>query len=85
LVGRYLAMSSTSWQIGWIVGPAGGGFVLQHDPLVLWPVAAGINLLCSGWALAIERRLPPELRRSPQAGKPGVASTLPSDVIVSAS
>ena len=26
LVGRYLALSSLSWQVGWIVGPAAGGF-----------------------------------------------------------
>lgn len=70
LVGRYLAMSSTSWQVGWIVGPAGGGFVLQHDPLLLWPVAAGINLVCSGWALALERRLPREVRISPLSVAP---------------
>ena len=41
LVGRYLAASSISWQIGWIVGPAAGGFLLQHRPLLLWPIAAG--------------------------------------------
>ena len=28
LVGRYLALSSLSWQVGWIVGPAAGGFLL---------------------------------------------------------
>ena len=41
LVGRYLAAASISWQIGWIVGPAAGGFLLQHRPLLLWPIAAG--------------------------------------------
>ena len=28
LVGRYLALSSLSWQVGWIIGPAAGGFML---------------------------------------------------------
>jgi hypothetical protein len=65
LVGRYLALASLSWQAGWIVGPAAGGFVLQHAPLLLWPVAAGINLLCAGWALALERHLPERVRTTP--------------------
>jgi MFS family permease len=65
LLGRYVALASLSWQVGWIVGPAGGGFVLQHAPLVLWPVAAGLNLACSAWALSLERRLPAAVRLSP--------------------
>src|SRR5262249_53783680 len=58
VVGRYLALSSQSWQIGWIVGPALGGFLLQHRPYALWPVAAAANLIGSAWALGLERRLP---------------------------
>ena len=67
LVGRYLAASSISWQIGWIVGPAVGGFFLQHRPLLLWPVAAAVNLACAGAALALERRLPEGVRKTPTA------------------
>jgi MFS family permease len=66
LVGRYLALASLSWQAGWIVGPAAGGFFLQHAPLALWPAAAGVNLLCAGWALALERRLPEGVRTTPR-------------------
>ena len=76
LVGRYLALASLSWQAGWIVGPAGGGFVLQHAPLALWPAAAGVNLLCSGWALSLERRLPEDVRRTPR-GEPAVPEPFP--------
>jgi MFS family permease len=65
LVGRYLAASSISWQIGWIVGPAAGGLFLQHRPLLLWPIAAGVNLACAGAALALEPRLPERVRRTP--------------------
>ena len=67
LVGRYLALASLSWQAGWIVGPAIGGTFLQHAPLLLWPAAAAVNLLCAGWALALERRLPERVRVTPFA------------------
>jgi MFS family permease len=70
LVGRYLALSSLSWQVGWIIGPAAGGFMLQHAPLALWPAAAGVNLACAGAALALEKRLPENVRRTPHDGEP---------------
>jgi len=73
LVGRYLAASSISWQIGWIVGPAAGGFILQHRPLLLWPIAAGVNIACAAGALALEPRLPEQVRRTPR----GEAQALP--------
>jgi MFS family permease len=66
LVGRYLAASSISWQIGWIIGPAAGGFLLQHRPLLLWPLAAAANLACAAGALALEPRLPERVRRTPR-------------------
>src|SRR5205085_10150957 len=66
LVGRYLAASSISWQIGWIIGPAAGGFLLQHRPLLLWPIAAGVNVMCAAAALALERRLPERVRGTPR-------------------
>ena len=75
LVGRYLAASSISWQIGWIVGPAAGGLFLQHRPLLLWPIAAGANLACAAAALALERRLPASVQRTPRAE---AAPVLPS-------
>jgi MFS family permease len=79
VVGRYLAFSSQSWQIGWIIGPAGGGFILQHAPYALWPIAAGLQLVAGGWALGLERFLPAKVRRTPHvepspglvAGPPG--------------
>jgi MFS family permease len=66
LVGRYTAAASISWQIGWIVGPAAGGFLLQHRPLLLWPTAAAVNLACAGASLALEPRLPARVRRTPR-------------------
>src|SRR5437764_277198 len=65
LVGRYVAAASISWQIGWIIGPAAGGFLLQRRPLLLWPIAAGVNLACSAGALAAPPRRPEPGRRTP--------------------
>jgi MFS family permease len=65
LVGRYVAAASISWQIGWIIGPAAGGFLLQHRPLLLWPIAAGVNIACALGALALEPRLPESVRLTP--------------------
>jgi MFS family permease len=77
LVGRYLALSSLSWQVGWILGPAAGGFMLGHAPLALWPAAAAVNLVCAGAALGLERRIPERVRITPHAEMPAVA--IPAD------
>jgi MFS family permease len=79
LLGRYMAFSSSSWQIGWLIGPAAGGFVLQHHPLALWPGVAAICLLASGYALALEGRIPEPLRRTPHVDSvAGVPGTMPN-------
>ena len=67
LLGRYMAMSSSSWQVGFIIGPAVGGFVLQAQPYALWPLAAALCLVGGAWAIALERRLPKTVRRTPVA------------------
>jgi MFS family permease len=67
LVGRYMALGSQSWQVGWIIGPAIGGFVLQHAPNALWPAAAALNLAAAGLALSLERHLPRAVIRAPAA------------------
>lgn len=73
LVGRYMAFGSQSWQVGWIIGPAVGGFVLQHAPNLLWPGVAAVNLLAAGAALGLERSLPRGVRRAPSA-QPALAA-----------
>jgi predicted MFS family arabinose efflux permease len=65
LRGRYMAVSTISWDIGFVVGPAIGGFVLQAEPLALWPLAGVVCLLAGAGALALERDLPRELRLTP--------------------
>jgi MFS family permease len=79
LLGRYMALSSFSWQLGFFVGPAIGGFVLQHEPLALWPAAAVICLLASVYALALERRIPARLLLTPHVDSgAGVPGTMPN-------
>ena len=70
LVGRYMALGSQSWQVGWIIGPALGGFALQHAPNLLWPACAAINLVAAGAALALERHLPRAVVRAPKTPEP---------------
>lgn len=65
LRGRYMAVSTTSWDIGFIVGPAVGGIVLQYQPYALWPLASGLCLLAGVGALRLERLLPRPLRLTP--------------------
>ncbi len=65
LRGRYMALSSMSWEIGFVIGPAVGGLVLATEPLALWPLAAAALGLAVFGVLGSERRLPPALRRTP--------------------
>jgi MFS family permease len=65
LRGRYMALSTISWDIGFIIGPAAGGFVLGAAPLALWPLAAAVCLLAGACAVALERGLPEAVRLTP--------------------
>src|SRR5688500_5870255 len=65
LRGRYMAVSTNSWDLGFLLGPAVGGFVLAGAPLALWPLAALACLGAAALALALERGLPRELRLTP--------------------
>lgn len=78
LIGRYMALSSQSWQVGWIVGPAVGGFVLQHEPYALWPIAAAANLVGAALALRLERGLPREVLRTPADAAGGELAAEPA-------
>jgi MFS family permease len=70
LRGRYMALSTSSWSIGWIAGPALGAYVLQLEPLALWPAAAALCLLAGAGGLLLERRLPAAVRSTPGADFP---------------
>ena len=67
LLGRYMALSALSWQLGFTLGPAIGGFVLAATPHGTWLAAAAICVVNGALALAAERRLPARARRTPLA------------------
>jgi MFS family permease len=66
LMGRYMALSALSWQVGFTLGPAVGGFALGLSPTGLWLAAAVLLLVGSVWALALEAALPEAARRTPR-------------------
>jgi MFS family permease len=68
LRGRYFALGSMSWSAGSILGPAVGGPLLGWHPLAVWPLAAAISALAAVGCIALERRLPEAVRRTPTSG-----------------
>jgi MFS family permease len=66
LRGRYFALGSMSWSAGSILGPAVGGPLLGWHPLAVWPIAAGVCVFSAFGCLALERRLPEGIRRTPK-------------------
>ncbi len=76
LEGRYWALSSGSWELGYVIGPAIGGLVLAAAPFALWPLAAGVCVAAAVAALAYERRIPRELRLTPAQND--LAGSVPS-------
>jgi MFS family permease len=69
LLGRYMAISALSWQVGFMVGPAVGGALLAASPTGLWIVMASVLFLGGLSALALERWLPEGLRRVPRGAR----------------
>jgi len=60
-----MALSTISWEIGFVIGPAAGGLILALSPLALWPIAAGVCVGAGAAAHPLERRIPQELRLTP--------------------
>jgi len=67
LLGRYMALSALSWQVGFALGPAVGGFLLERSPSGTWLVWATLCCVGAGLALVLERLLPLTARRNPTA------------------
>ena len=70
LLGRYMAVRSVGWQLGFMVGPAAGGFVLARSPYALWLGAAGLCLAAAAGAILLEERLPGAARVTPAKPRP---------------
>ena len=47
LRGRYLAVIGFAWQAGFVIGPAGGGFLIDHLPLAFPATAAAICIVAT--------------------------------------
>jgi MFS family permease len=65
LLGRYMALSALSWQVGFALGPAVGGFVLDYSPNGVWLGASALCALGGGLAFLVESTLPARARRTP--------------------
>jgi MFS family permease len=65
LLGRYMALSALSWQVGFALGPAIGGIGLELSPNGVWLGAAALCALGGGIALLVEGTLPARARRTP--------------------
>jgi MFS family permease len=65
LLGRYMALSALSWQAGFALGPALGGWGLSVSPTGVWLVAATLCAVGAGFALVVEGALPARARRTP--------------------
>jgi predicted MFS family arabinose efflux permease len=77
LRGRYFALGSMSWSAGSILGPAIGGTLLGWHPFAVWPIAAVVCLASAAACLALERRLPPHVRRTPKPEPVAVTPLIP--------
>jgi MFS family permease len=65
VLGRYMARSMLSWQVGFALGPAIGAFVLAHSPSAAWLGAAALCGLGGLLAFLVETTLPDRARRTP--------------------
>jgi MFS family permease len=80
LMGRYMALSSLSWQFGFFLGPALGGAVLDAQPVALWALAAVACAVAAVWSLLLERRLPEAVRRTPHRDAAEVLETVDAPI-----
>src|SRR5262249_43289167 len=69
MIGRYMALSAFSWQVGFTISPAAGGFLLAAMPNGVWLLAGGLCLLAGFLSLSLEPSIPRDARRSPVRGE----------------
>jgi MFS family permease len=58
LIGRYMALRTSAWQLGFLAGPALGSLLLARSPTGLWAGAATACAIAGVGFLLLERRLP---------------------------
>ena len=65
LMGRYMALRTSAWQVGFLAGPAIGSLLLVRSPTALWCGAAAACALVAAGFLLLERRIAPEIAVAP--------------------
>jgi len=65
LLGRYMALRTIAWQLGFMIGPALGSYLLSRSADALWLGAAAACLVAGAGSLALERRIPDQASRTP--------------------
>jgi len=76
LLGRYMALRTISWQVGFMAGPALGTLLLARSPTGLWLGAATACLLVCAGSLVLGWRIPADAAITPVTGR-GPAKALP--------
>jgi MFS family permease len=71
LLGRYMALRTSAWQVGFLAGPAIGSFLLARSPTGLWLGATAACAAAAAGSLFLERRIPAEAAWTPPSGKVG--------------
>jgi MFS family permease len=69
LMGRYMALRTSAWQLGFLAGPALGSLLLTRSPTALWLGAAGACAVAAIGFLLLEREIAPEIAVAPGAGR----------------
>jgi len=67
LLGRYMALRTTSWQVGFLIGPALGSLLLAAAPTALWLGAAAACGAAAAASLLLDRRIPAEAGVTPSS------------------
>jgi MFS family permease len=65
LLGRYMALRTIAWQVGFMIGPAIGSFLLARSETGLWLGAAAACLLAGAGSLALDRKIPDHAALTP--------------------
>jgi MFS family permease len=71
LMGRYMALRTSAWQLGFLAGPTIGALLLARSPASLWVGSAAACAVAALGFFLLERRLPAEAARTPAPERVG--------------